>query len=385
IGSAVKFNFQRKDEIKEVSVATEKLRKDRGESTSLRSWGITVSEMTQRIALEMHRPDTSGALVNGVRSGGPADLAEPALNFGDIILKVEGKPVASMEALVKLYKRIMEVETPPEYVLIEFDREGKNHLTVIKPKPDEPNDPPRDIRKAWIGLATQPIVEKLAKKLGGEPGFRITRVYPRTRAADSDLRVGDLIVALNGEKLRIQGMQDAGLLARLIKKLDPSGAATLSVVRGEEKKDVEVQLELTRPGPSEARRIENKDFEMTVRNITFFDRDENQWEKDVKGVIVEQVESGGWASMGGIRSDDLIQKINEYPIQSRTSYRKAMKKITEEKPERVVFLVLRGIQTRFQFVEPEWNPELKEDAAASTGEAGKQNETSSGASEKNEE
>src|SRR5690606_19753035 len=126
-------------------------------------------------------------------------------------------------------------------------------------KPEEPSDPPRDLRKAWIGIATQPIVEKLAKKLGhpDKPGFRITRVYPRTKAAKSGLQVGDIVVALNGEKLRIKGMQDAGLLSRQVKKLDPTGTAKLTVLRDGALLDIDVELEPTRYGPSESRRVEN--------------------------------------------------------------------------------------------------------------------------------
>ncbi|MBX3396185.1 MAG: PDZ domain-containing protein [Phycisphaerae bacterium] len=371
IGSQMKVSFLRKDEVHEVTLTTEKLLKDRGQQTSLRSFGITVSEITPRMALSLRRPNTKGVMVNGTRSGGPADLAEPSLRFGDVVIRVENDEIDNLEGMVKAYEKIMKMESTPEYVLIEFDRGGKNHLTVIKPKPEEPDDPPRDIRKAWIGIATQPIIEKLAKKLGhpDQPGFRVTRVYPLTKAAESDLRVGDIIVALNGEKLKIKGMQDAGLLARLIKRLDPDGKVTLKVVRGDETLDVEVKLEPTKYGPSEALRLTNKDFEITIRNITFFDRDENQWDKDVQGVIVEQVESGGWASMGGVQPNDLIQQINEYPVKSRTSFRRAMEAIAKEQPERVVFLVLRGVQTRFQFVEPEWKPAIDVKDAADSGSA----------------
>lgn len=383
IGSEIKISYLRKEETLETTLTTEKLEKDRGEKTSLRSWGITAAEITPRVALQLHRPNTQGALINGTRSGGPADIAEPSLHYGDIILKVEGETITSLESLADKYQQIMAMDPLPEYVLIEFDRQGKNHLTLVKPKPDEPDDPPRDIRKAWVGIATQPIVEKLAKRLGHDdkPGFRITRVYPRTMAADSDLQVGDIIVALNGQKLRIKGMQDAGLLARQIKKLEVGGEATLTVIRDSKTLDIKVRLEPTRYGPSESRRTEDKDFEMTVRNITFFDRDDNLWEKDVKGVIVEQAESGGWAALGGIQPGDLIQKIDDHVIKSRTSFRKAMEDIKKRQPERVVFLVLRGIQTRFQFVEPEWKPELddkdKEEAGTGSEAGAKSNESSS--------
>lgn len=379
IGSQMKVSFLRKDETHEVTLTTEKLLKDRGQQTSLRSFGITVSEITPRMALSLRRSNTKGVMVNGTRSGGPADLAEPSLRYGDVLIRIENDEIENLEGMVKSYEKIMKMEATPEYVLIEFDRGGKNHLTVIKPKPEEPDDPPRDIRKAWIGIATQPIIEKLAKKLGhpDQPGFRVTRVYPLTRAAESDLRVGDIIVALNGEKLKIKGMQDAGLLARLIKRLDPDGKVTLKVVRGDQTLDIDVKLEPTKYGPSEALRLTNKDFEITIRNITFFDRDENQWDKDVQGVIVEQVESGGWASMGGVQPNDLIQQINQYPVKSRTSFRRAMEAISKEQPERVVFLVLRGVQTRFQFVEPEWKPAIDvKDAADSKSAVGEAGESS---------
>ncbi|MFQ5428905.1 MAG: PDZ domain-containing protein [Phycisphaerae bacterium] len=360
IGSAIRLTCQRGDETRTVELVTRKLEKDRGDEAALRSWGLTAEEITPRMAREMRLEGAAGVLVSSTRSGGPAELAEPALRYGDIIRKIDGEPTPDLKAVAALYKKIMAMNPPPDYLLVEFDRQGKNHLTLLKPKPDEDEDPPRDVRKAWVGVATQPVVGKLAKKLGHPDrlGFRITRVYPRTHAAESNLKVGDIIVALNGEQLRLKGMQDAGLFARRVKRLDVDGEATLTVLRDGETLDVRVKLEPTRWQPSEARRLHDRDFELTVRNVTFFDRDTRQWDKSVRGVIVEQVESGGWAALGGIQPGDLIQEINGYTVRSRKSYRAAMEKIAKAQPERVVFVVLRGIQTRFQYVEPDWKPEL---------------------------
>ncbi len=371
IGATVKAAYQRKEETGEAEIVTEQLQKDRGEETVLRSWGITVEEITPKMAREMRLEDAEGVLINGVRSGGPAELAEPSLAYGDIVRRIDGERVRGLAELLEQYEEIMELEPLPEYLLVEFDRQGKNHVTLIKPKPPEQEDPPREVKKAWVGIATQPVVKKLAKELGhpDETGFRITRVYPRTYAAQSELKVGDIIVGLNGEKFDLQGMQDAGLLSRQIKKLNVDGEATLTVLRDGKKVDAAVRLQEEPFSTAESRRLEERDFELTVRNITFFDRDDNQWDKDVKGVIVEQVESGGWAGQGGIQAGDLIQRIDEYPTKSRTSFRKAMEKIAETQPERVVFVVLRGIQTRFQFVEPEWKPQgSREEAEKNKGD-----------------
>lgn len=358
IGSDVSISIDRKGATSEVTVKTDKLKKDRGEETALRAWGITAEEITERMAQDYRLSDTAGALVSSINAGGPAQLAEPPLAGGDVIRSIDGETIADLAALVARYKAIMASDPLPEYLLIEFDRSGKNNMTVIKPKPPEDEDPPREVAKAWIGIATQPVLDKLATKLGSPDarGFRITRVYPRSVAAKSDIKVGDIIVGLNGQKLEVRGMQDAGLLGRAIRKLTIDESATLDIVRNGEKRQVAVTLERTRILPSEALKERNRDFEMTVRDVTFFDRDENRWSEDVKGVLVEQVESAGWAGLAGIDEDDLIQKINDIEIKGIKSYRKAMDTITKAAPERVVFEILRGASTRFQYAEPDWKP-----------------------------
>lgn len=363
VGATMKVAFERGGEKLSADLTTEKLEKDRGEETALRAWGVTAEEITDRLARELRLDGREGAFITSVRTGGPAQTAEPAISPGDVIRKIDGATIRDLAALVDYYKRIMETKPLPEYLLVEFDRGGKNQITLLKPKPEEDEDPPREVPKAWIGVATQPVIDKLARQLGHPDllGYRITRVYPRTLAAKSDLRVGDIITALNGGPLRPRGMQDAGLFTRQLRKLDIDESATLTVLRDGVTIEVPVKLERTRIAPSEARRDRNRDFEMSVREVTFFDRDENRWDETIKGVIVEQVEDAGWAGLGGIQSDDLIVRIDDIKVSGLKSYRKAMKKVTERQPRRVVFVVLRGVQTRFQFVEPDWKPHLDAD------------------------
>ena len=310
------------------------------------------------MARDRRLDSTEGILVSGVRNGGPAQLAEPPLGRNDVIRSIDGQPIADLAAFVERYEQIMDSDPLPEYLLVEFDRRGRNHITLLKPKPDKDEDPPRETAKAWIGIATQPVLKKLAKQLGQPDvrGFRITRVYPRTKAAETDLHVGDIVVALNGQELKPRGMQDAGLLGRKVRRLEINETAALSVLREGEPLDIELPLERTRITPEEARRDRNRDFELTVREVTFFDRDENRWDEDVKGVLVDHLERAGWAGLGGVRGGDLIQKIDHHEIHGLKSYRKAMEVITEAQPERVVFVVLRGVRTRFQYLEPDWSP-----------------------------
>jgi serine protease Do len=360
VGSKLKITYERDGQPAEAVVTTVELEKDRGKEASLRSWGMSVEEITPRLARENRLDSREGVYVGSVRSGGPAQLAEPAISSGDVLKAIDGESIADLPALVTVYERIMKTDPVPEYLLVEFDRSGKSHLTLLKPKPEEEEPPPREVAKAWIGVATQPIIDKLAKKLGpeGDLGYRVTRVYPGTVAAQAGLKVGDIIVALNDEPLRPRGMQDAGLFNRAVRKLKIDDQAELTVLRQGERQKVALSLERTRLSPEEARRVRNRDFEMTVRELTFFDRDDNRWEESVQGVLIEQVESAGWAGLGGLQSGDLIQKINQHEIADLRNYRRAMRQITKDQPARVVFEVLRGVQTRFQFVEPEWKPIL---------------------------
>jgi serine protease Do len=363
IGSDMHVTYERDGVAHDATIVTAALQKDKGEEEALRGWGLTIMAITPRMARERRLDSTAGALVTSIRSGGPAATAEPPIGWGSVIRAVDGQPINGLIDLVEQYRTIMARDPLPEYLLVEFEEDGRNQVTLIEPRPDEQVDPPREVRKAWIGIATQPVLRNLAEQLGfGEQtGFRVTRVYPRTRAAETALRVGDVIVGLNGADLNLRGLQDAGLLQREVRKLDTDGSATLTVLRGGTTQDVQVPLESTRLTQEEARRDTNDDFELTVREVTFFDRDQQRWDPELAGVIVERVESAGWAGLAGISSGDLIQRIDDKDVLGLKSYRKIMQELAEQQSERVVFVVLRGVRTHFHFVEPDWSPQVEEE------------------------
>jgi S1-C subfamily serine protease len=191
----------------------------------------------------------------------------------------------------------------------------------------------------------------------------VTRVYPNTNAAKAGLQAGDIITGINDEKLRPQRNEDQGLFQRVVRKLDIDGEATLSIVRAGQPTQLAIKLERTRITQDEARKDTNRDFELTVRELTFFDRDENRWTDDTQGVIVIGAERAGWAALAGLEPGDLIQRINEHAVTDLKTYRAAMEAVAKAEPVRVVFVVLRGGDTRFQYAEPEWKPVAVKDAA----------------------
>lgn len=366
IGGTLAMSYVRGGEAGEARIVTERLLRDRGQRTLLRSWGISIEEITEKLARDRRLDSTEGVLVSGVRAGSPAALAEPALAWGDVIRSVDGVRMPDLETMVEWYRSATSRAESPEYFLVEFERQGKNQLTLIKGRADKPQDPPREVPKAWIGVATQPVGPDLARQMGheGVVGFRVTRVYPGTLAWSSGLRVGDVITSIDGEALRVRGMADAGLFARRVRGLRIDQEARLEVWRGGERVELGVVLERTRIGPEEARRDTNRDFELVVRELTFFDRDENRWDESVRGVMVVSAESGGWASLAGIASGDLIQRIGDRQTPDLETYRAVMEELSRVQPRLVEFVVVRNNRTFFNYAEPEWKPRTEAEEKA---------------------
>jgi serine protease Do len=358
VGSVVDVSYKRGSDVKQATITTAKLLKERGEQVALRLWGFSGSQITDKMAQDRSLPTTKGVLVWGSRDGSPSETAEPPLRFGDIVTSVNATPIETLEQLVAQYRAIMSKEPIPEFVTIGFTRGTQDQLTVIKPRPDKKEDPPREVPKGWIGVATQPVLKELAEQLGHKDvqGFRVTRVYPGTLATNSGLRVGDIILAINGEPTTPRTLQDAGLFQRSVRKLSSGSTAKLSVLRGGQKTEIEIATERTRIGPDEALKDQNKDFEISVRELTFFDRDDNRWGDDVQGVIVTGGEQAGWAGLAGVQPGDLVQRIEDMPVTDIPTYRAAMERVGKEQQERVTFVVLRRNRTYFLFAEPDWKP-----------------------------
>ena len=370
VGTPIQFEYKPSGTgaISKAVIVTEKLLRETGDETSLRLWGISLREITEKLARDLQLPTMEGTMVLGVKNGSPADTAEPQLQMADIIKNIDGQPIANLKQAVEAYKAIMSREPIPEFVLIGVDRQGKDIVTLIKPRPDKKEDPPREVAKAWIGIATQPVLKELAEKLGdkGATGFRITRIYPGTVAASSDLKIGDIITSINGERVAPRTMQEAGALNRKIKSLPMDKPATIAVIRQGTPTDITVATERTRTTRDEALKDVNKDFELTVRELTFFDRDEARWTADVTGVLAESVEQAGWAGLAGLGAGDLIQRIGEADVKDIPSYRKVMEAITKAQPSKVTFFVLRGTRTFVLFAEPEWKPLTKSETKSET-------------------
>ena len=118
---------------------------------------------------------------------------------------------------------------------------------------------------------------------------------------------------------------------------------------------IPVELVLSPKPTREMKQYRDDSFELTVRDISFFDRAKEQWKDDQTGVLASKVKSGGWAALGRLNEGDLILSVDGATIADVDAFRAKMKQITSARPESVSMEVLRGIYTFFVELEPKWD------------------------------
>jgi serine protease Do len=208
--------------------------------------------------------------------------------------------------------------------------------------------------RPWLGVQTQVLSPEVAKALGmeGQKGLRITRVLPDTRAAASGLEVGDILVGLGAETIESYRPQDAGDLDSLLNDFAVDQQVAVKVRRGGETKSFDLVLEASRMVPGDPQKASDDFFELKVREIVFSDRVDEPWPDGTKGVVVTDCTNGGWAAMSGLRTGDLIQRIDGATIEGPADVTKALDAARAAKQAMVSIFVRRGTRTTFVFVEP---------------------------------
>ena len=89
---------------------------------------------------------------------------------------------------------------------------------------------------------------------------------------------------------------------------------------------------------------------MVFADYNFYNLDRREF----NGVVVKEVESGGWGAVGGIHPGDIIQSIGGQRVASVDDAREAFEKVENDKPEEVIFFVWRNNKTLFINIKTDW-------------------------------
>ncbi len=187
--------------------------------------GIGIQDLTADIGKALKLPVTEGAIINDVRSGGPAGKA--GLKVDDVIVALDGQQIGSASALT----RKVALKRPGSTSTLTLYRNGdkKDVKVTLGTRPDLEGIGMRSPReteessKARVGVSLSDLDERMARQAGfqQEQGALITDVVPGSPADRAELAPGMLVVEANRKPVR--SAQD---LAELIRST-PSGSTLL--------------------------------------------------------------------------------------------------------------------------------------------------------------
>ena len=367
IGAAATLAIERRGAALEIVARTEEMERMRGEKGELRALGISTEELTGPLALARNLRVREGLLVTGLRPGQAAATARPQVQVGDVILAADSHAVKTLAALEEQLAAARKPVKDPAAagavssgVLLKLLRGDQEILTLVRLPESRSGRWGGELPRAWLGVLTQVLTPELAAALGrpGTRGYRVSEVYPWTNAAQAGLRVGDLLVGLDGEGFTASRAQDADDLRRAVEARRIGETLRLTIVRDDREHEILLQLESRPAASEETRRARQEEFEVAVRDLTLLDRSDRHWERDQGGVLVTDVTSGGWAHMAGLRIDDLVLSLNGGTVGDVAEFEKRIAEISAARSATIEVFVRRGTGTHFLFIEPEW-PEGK--------------------------
>ena len=167
-----------------------------------RGWlGIAIQEISKELADSFGMKNTNGALVAGIERGGPAEKGD--LQIGDVITKVDGKPIISSSDL----PRAVATVKPGRSISTEVFRKGSIkvlNITVgeMPIEKDEATSIPHSTVKPEanrLGLILRDLTPQQKKKLGGKNGLLV--IDALGSAAQAGIRRGDVLLGVNNAEM----------------------------------------------------------------------------------------------------------------------------------------------------------------------------------------
>jgi serine protease Do len=209
-------------------------------------------------------------------------------------------------------------------IMIELIKQGK----VIRP---------------WVGIGIQDLNPELMKSFDvkEKEGALVSQVYEGSPAEKAGLKVGDIVVEIDGKK--IKNSQD--VVHEVLKK-EVGQKVEIEIIR--EGKPMKVPV-TTREMPSEPTEQKTTPerrewFGLRVTDITP-DIAQQLGLPKAEGVVIDNVEVGSSSQDAGLMKGDVILEVNRQKVRNENDYQNLMEKTTPG--QSVLFLISRGGSTFF--------------------------------------
>ncbi len=202
------------------------------------------------------------------------------------------------------------------------------------------------VSRGWLGVVIQEVNKDLAESFGLErpAGALVAQVMDSGPAAKGGLKVGDVILSVNG-----QAIDMSGDLPHLIGAMKPGSKAKLEVVRDGDRKTLTLEigalpeegdLLASAGGQGGATSSDNR-LGVSVTELT----DAQRQALEISGGVVIREVSQGPAAMIGLRPGDVITHLNNEAINSVKTFTKVVKALPKNRS--VSMRVLRDGRASF--------------------------------------
>lgn len=186
------------------------------------------------------------------------------------------------------------------------------------------------IQRSYIGIIPGALQDlERFYSLSANTGLLVNSIDVGSPAAKAGLRGGDIILAIDGQKMDGRFPEQLPPIQNLIASQAPGTRILLTVKRNGDSKDIPVTTEVL-----ESRQGEEWAFEkwgLSVRKVSRAYARENQL-SDASGLLVIGVQTGFPGDVAGLARGDIITTINHKKIDSLDAA-KAMHKAFEAHPE----------------------------------------------------
>ena len=221
---------------------------------------------------------------------------------------------------------------------------------------DQSREPLPELPKSWVGVEVQPFTSTLAKDIGlPSAGFRISRIYPGSPLAKEGARVGDLLVAIDGEPLKPANDISSEGFDQRVHDLSVGTTAKFTAMRDGKAQQFELAVLPSPVETSGLRTLASGRLRAQLRELGFYDRVNLRLDSDKQGVYIDGVESGGAAGLAHLRRGDVITHLGNQAISTPNQLSKALETALASQGDNLIPLqVIRGTQTRILFLERYW-------------------------------
>lgn len=210
-----------------------------------------------------------------------------------------------------------------------------------------------EVRRGWLGVAVQPIDERLAGIFGATEGegALVGEVVPDSPAEAAGLRPGDIVLAVRGEPI-----EEPRELMRVVAETQPGTHVQMTVLRQGQSYEIEAPIADRRRSP-EVQGGERADRQqaapadpglgLALAPVTGEVRRLLDLEEAVEGAAVLDIDPRGAAAVAGLRPGDIITHVGGNPVTDPAGVERNLDALQRQGIDNALLYVRRGDRHRF--------------------------------------